>query len=77
MKYTSIFLLCALAVIVVFALIIPAAANLLSGVGIQLPRYWVRLASARLVHSYPLVLMFVRLVLLTSIGYAVWRIAHG
>jgi type II secretory pathway component PulF len=76
MKYTSIFLLCTLAVIVVLGLILPAAANLLLGVGIELPRYWARLAGARRVYSYPFVLLFIGLALLTSISYTVWRIAH-
>lgn len=49
MKYTLVFLLCALALIVVFMMIIPAAANLILGAGIELPGYWTRFVSARFI----------------------------
>ncbi len=77
MKSTQMILLCALAIVVVVTLIIPSMANLLSGMGVELPKFLARSTHVRLAYSYPLILLVVGLMLLTSLGYILWRVVHN
>jgi hypothetical protein len=73
MKYALVCALCVVAVIIIIAAIVPSLANLVTGLGIEIPSRFARSTESRFAHSYPVALLIVGLALLAPVVYALWR----
>lgn len=73
MKYVQACVLSAIALIILVGAVLPSLANLVAGLGIEVPSRFARLTDSRLAHSYPVVLLIVGLMLLTTVVYVLWR----
>ena len=73
MKYALGCTLCAVALLVVIGAIVPSLANLVAGLGVEIPGRLARTTGNRFVHSYPVALLIVGLTLLAVVAYASWH----
>jgi hypothetical protein len=73
MKYALVCALFVIALIIIIAAIVPSLANLVAGLGVEIPSRFARLTESRFAHSYPVVLLIVGLTLLAPVVYALWR----
>ena len=76
MKYALVCALCVVALIVVIVAILPSLANLVAGLGVEVPGRFAR-PTSRIAHSYPVALFILGLVLLAPVVYALWRTVHA
>jgi len=53
MKYALVCALCVVAVIIIIAAIVPSLANLVTGLGIEIPSRFARSTESRFAHSLP------------------------
>lgn len=73
MKYMIVLALCVIALIIIIVAIVPSLANLVAGLGVELPSRLAHSTENRFAHSYPVALLIVGLTLLAPVIYALWR----
>jgi hypothetical protein len=77
MKVTYVAALCLLGLVIIVKTIIPAIANLLLGMGLEMPNSLAHYRNTQVVYLYPWALLLFGLLLVGLISYGVWRLLHG
>jgi hypothetical protein len=76
MKLLGIVLLSIASIAVLVGVVLPVAASLTLGLGIDIPNFWARSGKAYFVLSYPWVSLLAGLLLLTMFGWSIWRLTR-
>ena len=76
MKLVGIVLLSIASIAVLVAMVLPVAASLISGLGIDIPNFWARSGKVYLILSYPWVSLLAGLLLLVVFGWSIWKLTR-
>ena len=76
MKLLEIVLLSIAAIAVLVGMVLPVAASLILGLGIDIPNFWVRSGKVYLIVSYPWISLLTGLLLLVVFGWRIWRLTR-
>jgi hypothetical protein len=76
MKLLSIVVLSIASIAVLMGLVLPVAASLILGLGIDIPSFWARSGKVHLVVLYPLISLLAGLLLLIVFGWGIWKFRH-
>jgi hypothetical protein len=76
MKLLGIVLLSIASIAVLVGMVLPVAASLILGLGIDIPNFWARSGKVYLILSYPWVSLLAGLLLLVVFGWSIWRLTR-
>jgi hypothetical protein len=76
MKLLEIVLLSISSIAVLLGMVLPVAASLILGLGIDIPNFWVRSGKVYLIVSYPWISLLAGLLLLVVLGGRIWRLTR-
>ena len=76
MKLVEIVLLSIASIAVLVGMVLPVAASLILGLGIDIPNFWARSGKVYLILSYPRVSLLAGLLLLVVFRWSIWKLTR-
>jgi hypothetical protein len=76
-KLLGVVLLSAASIAVFLSMVLPVAASLILGLGIDVPNFWARTGKVHIVLSYPWVSLLAGMLLLVVFGWGICKLTRG